>query len=117
MTVSAVYHLTAPSPGLLADGLTGAVSHCLNCNFCPSRPQIYWPTERGVAVQRGPLMLTLQSQSPANGRVERIISVLHAETKMSRVVIHLQFSGWPRASLPASPAPLVQFVAEVSPGP
>ena len=32
---------------------------------------------------------------------------------MSRVVIHLQFGGWPRAALPASPAPLVQFVAEV----
>ena len=67
-----------------------------------------------MSVQRGPLQLTLQSQSPANGRVERIISVLHGETKMSRVVIHLQFGGWPRSTLPASPAPLVQFVAEVS---
>ncbi|XP_023224136.1 tyrosine-protein phosphatase non-receptor type 23-like [Centruroides sculpturatus] len=77
------------------------------------KSQIYWPVERGNQINHGPFTLSLQSTKEKQTYVESILSIIHNETRMSRVVIHLQFTAFPINGVPASPSHLLQFIAEV----
>lgn len=54
---------------------------------------VYWPMERGVEMVVDRVKLTLQSSNPHKHWVERIIHV--TDTRLTRVVVHLQFLEWP----------------------
>lgn len=77
------------------------------------KSQIYWPTERGQQINHGPFTLSLQSTKEKQTYVESILSIIHNETRISRVIIHLQFTAFPVNGVPASPSHLLQFIAEV----
>ncbi|CAB3366076.1 Hypothetical predicted protein [Cloeon dipterum] len=74
--------------------------------------EIYWPTQRGEELSMGKLRLSLNSMNTKPSWTERLISITHTETKMSRVLVHLQFSVWPGSSFPDSPSTFLSFVAE-----
>lgn len=76
---------------------------------------VYWPVEKGVEMVVGRVKLTLQSSNTCKHWVERIIYI--TDSRMSRVVVHLQFTEWPGRLVklsqtnPFQPAlPLITFL-------
>ncbi|XP_059485040.1 tyrosine-protein phosphatase non-receptor type 23 isoform X2 [Neocloeon triangulifer] len=74
--------------------------------------EIYWPTQRGEELAIGKLRISLNSVNVKPSWTERLISITHPETKISRVLVHLQFTVWPGSSFPDSPSAFLSFVAE-----
>ncbi|XP_069698409.1 tyrosine-protein phosphatase non-receptor type 23 isoform X3 [Periplaneta americana] len=74
--------------------------------------QVYWPIEKGQELAMGKMKLTLQSSNVRSHWVERIVSVTAVEARVTRVIVHLQFTAWPGSSFPASPGPFLSFVSE-----
>ncbi|XP_034230470.1 tyrosine-protein phosphatase non-receptor type 23 isoform X2 [Thrips palmi] len=74
--------------------------------------QRYWPAEKGQELSLGRMRLNLQTANVKQHWTERIISVYDAETRASKIVVHLQFTAWPGSSFPASPGPFLSFVSE-----
>ncbi|XP_054282630.1 tyrosine-protein phosphatase non-receptor type 23-like [Macrosteles quadrilineatus] len=70
----------------------------------------YWPTEKGVEMIVGRVKLTLQTCNTCKHWVERIIYV--TDTRLAKVVVHLQFTEWPGSSFPSSPGPFLSLVSE-----
>lgn len=54
---------------------------------------VYWPVEKGVEMVMGRVKLTLQSTNTCKHWVERIIYI--TDSRLSKVVVHLQFTEWP----------------------
>ncbi|KAL0274013.1 UNVERIFIED_CONTAM: hypothetical protein PYX00_006557 [Menopon gallinae] len=73
---------------------------------------IYWPTEKGQELAMGKLKISLQSSNVRTHWIERIMSLCVAETRVTRVVVHLQFTSWPGSSFPESPGPFLSFASE-----
>ncbi|XP_055953488.1 tyrosine-protein phosphatase non-receptor type 23-like [Argiope bruennichi] len=74
---------------------------------------IYFPKERGAVQSCGAFETTLQSYKEKNGFIERMINVTHVKNRISRVVVHLQYTHWPASGIPQTPGPLLQFVSDV----
>ncbi|CAL1279997.1 unnamed protein product [Larinioides sclopetarius] len=80
---------------------------------------VYFPKERGAVQSCGAFETTLQSYKEKNGFVERMINVTHVKVslhilnRISRVVVHLQYTHWPASGIPQTPGPLLQFVSDV----
>ncbi|XP_026289340.1 tyrosine-protein phosphatase non-receptor type 23 isoform X1 [Frankliniella occidentalis] len=74
--------------------------------------QCYWPVEKNQEMSVGRMRLSLQTANIKQHWTERIISVSDAETRVSRIVVHFQFTAWPGSSFPASPGPFLSFVSE-----
>lgn len=74
---------------------------------------IYWPTEKGQVVDHDVLFLSLKSTKTKAWGIERLIVITQRETRNSRAVMHLQFTGWPPGGIPNSPAQFLQFVTDV----
>ncbi|CAG2065101.1 unnamed protein product [Timema podura] len=60
----------------------------------------------------GKMKLSLQSSNVRPHWTERILSICVGETRVSRVIVHLQFTAWPGSSFPASPGPFLSLVCE-----
>lgn len=56
---------------------------------------IYWPTEKNQVVDHDSLSVSLQSSKSKPWGIERLIFITHRETRISRAVMHLQFTAWP----------------------
>nr|CAD7437881.1 unnamed protein product [Timema bartmani] len=74
--------------------------------------QVYWPLEKGQELAMGKMKLSLQSSNIRPHWTERILSICVGETRVSRVIVHLQFTAWPGSSFPASPGPFLSLVCE-----
>nr|CAD7405110.1 unnamed protein product [Timema poppensis] len=74
--------------------------------------QVYWPLEKGQELAMGKMKLSLQSSNVRPHWTERILSICVGETRVSRVIVHLQFTAWPGSSFPASPGPFLSLVCE-----
>ncbi|XP_068222752.1 LOW QUALITY PROTEIN: tyrosine-protein phosphatase non-receptor type 23-like [Palaemon carinicauda] len=87
---------------------------CLNSE-AEVKGQIYWPSDVGSSCEYGQISVTLHSSceggSPLSCR--RVLHITHRTSKLTRVIIHMQFLGWPPSALPESPGPLLQFIADV----
>lgn len=55
--------------------------------------EIYWPVNKTDDLVHGKLKISLQSLNSKQHWIERIMSV--SDGKISRVVMHLQFTSWP----------------------
>ncbi|CAL4067009.1 unnamed protein product, partial [Meganyctiphanes norvegica] len=83
--------------------------------------QVYWPSEAGSHLEFGHISITLHNvvEGQGSGRPsgpcwsKRVFHISHQQTKITRVVIQIQFLGWPPSSMPESPGPLLQFLCEV----
>ncbi|ODM90715.1 Tyrosine-protein phosphatase non-receptor type 23 [Orchesella cincta] len=109
----------APLPATMADFWHMIWHHYIELVVCLSgdidlKEHFYWPKEKGASLEYGVLKIVLQTRNIKQHYVERILSVSHRELKQSRVVVHLQFTGWIGHTFPVSPGPLVGFVKEVS---
>ncbi|CAL8111900.1 unnamed protein product [Orchesella dallaii] len=121
-TSTAAYPLIAtqaPLPATMADFWHMIWHHYIELVVCLSsdidlKEHLYWPKEKGAFLEYGVLKIVLQTKNIKQHYVERILSVSHRDLKQSRVVVHLQFTGWPGHTFPVSPGPLVGFVKEVS---
>ncbi|KAK7066231.1 hypothetical protein SK128_024341 [Halocaridina rubra] len=110
----------APMPATFADFWTMVweqqveIIVCLNSE-AEVKGQLYWPCELGASLEYGHISVTLHSYSEAGTHVSfrRVLHITHKTSKLTRVIIHLQFLGWPPGAMPESPGPLLQFVAEV----
>ncbi|XP_071546877.1 uncharacterized protein mop isoform X2 [Panulirus ornatus] len=87
---------------------------CLNSD-AEVKGQVYLPSEVSSSVDYGQFTVILHSCRQAGSPVsyQRVLHVTHRTSKLSRVIIHLQFLGWPPSAMPESPSPLLQFLAEV----
>lgn len=56
---------------------------------------VYYPTEKGQDLVYGRLRLSLESVNIKSHWTERTITISVIEPRMTRVVIHLQFTSWP----------------------
>ncbi|XP_064081068.1 tyrosine-protein phosphatase non-receptor type 23-like isoform X2 [Macrobrachium nipponense] len=87
---------------------------CLNSE-AEVKGQIYWPSDVGSSCEYGQISVTLHSSceggSPLSCR--RVLHITHRTSKLTRVIIHMQFLGWPPSAMPESPGPLLQFIADV----
>ncbi|GAB6024218.1 hypothetical protein CHUAL_008917 [Chamberlinius hualienensis] len=77
------------------------------------RGDIYWPKDKGFSVEHGNLTVSLRNINNKTWGIERLFSVTHKETKISRTVMHLQFTGWSPGGIPKSPALFLQFISDV----
>ena len=110
----------APLPNTFADFWAMAweaqaeVIACLNSD-AEVKAQRYLPVALGEAQDFGPVSVQLHAQRDTPGvLLRRVLHVTHRQTKLMRVVIQLQFLGWPAGAMPDSPAPLLAFLQEVS---
>ncbi|KAJ1520087.1 hypothetical protein ONE63_004309 [Megalurothrips usitatus] len=74
--------------------------------------QSYWPAEKNQEMSFGRMRLSLQTANVKQFWTERIISVYDTESRVSRIIVHLQFTAWPGSSFPSSPGPFLTFVSE-----
>ncbi|XP_039279943.1 LOW QUALITY PROTEIN: tyrosine-protein phosphatase non-receptor type 23 [Nilaparvata lugens] len=105
----------APLPSTYADFWTMIIEQQVEIIVCllsdmEIGDDIYWPSVKGEERVFGKIKISLQSTNVRKHWVERLISVSNG--RMSRVVVHLQFTEWPGSSLPASPGPLLSLVQE-----
>lgn len=56
---------------------------------------VYWPENKTQDFNVGKIRISLQACNPRQHWVERILSVTALDTKIARVVVHLQFTAWP----------------------
>ncbi|KAK6165357.1 hypothetical protein SNE40_022299 [Patella caerulea] len=73
---------------------------------------IYWPTEKGKAMEHGQVILNLQSVKYKGLWTERIIYMLHTETKQGRTIVHLLYKNWPVSGFPDDVSHIVKFINE-----
>ncbi|XP_063228884.1 tyrosine-protein phosphatase non-receptor type 23 isoform X3 [Bacillus rossius redtenbacheri] len=94
--------------------LSSAENQCDSSVVCAGQleEQVYWPADRADDLVLGKLRLSLQSSNVRPHWTERILSLAVGETRVSRVVVHLQFTAWPGSSFPASPGPFLGLVSE-----
>ncbi|XP_076057743.1 tyrosine-protein phosphatase non-receptor type protein myopic isoform X2 [Oratosquilla oratoria] len=85
---------------------------CLNTE-AELKGQLYWPNQRGASLTFGALSISLQSYKDGSSWCQRVLQLTNHNTKLTRVVIHMQFLAWPPSAMPENPAPLLQFMAEV----
>ncbi|XP_022092290.1 receptor-type tyrosine-protein phosphatase T-like [Acanthaster planci] len=68
----------------------------------------YLPTKGSVDYP--PLAVSLESADKLTNNITlRYLRLTNAKTRVSRVVCHLQLSGWPNGRVPASPAPVLKL--------
>ncbi|KAL1124573.1 hypothetical protein AAG570_001197 [Ranatra chinensis] len=72
--------------------------------------EIYWAVSKNEDLVIGRVKVSLQSCNIRSYWVERIMSV--TDGKVTRVVVHLQFTAWPQRWFPESPGPLLCLVSE-----
>lgn len=87
---------------------------CLNSE-AEVKGQTYWPGEVGSSCDYGQITISLHSCREAGSPVsfQRVLHATHRTSRVTRVIIHLQFLGWPPSAMPESPGPLLQFISEV----
>ncbi|KAF4517207.1 hypothetical protein B566_EDAN005260 [Ephemera danica] len=73
---------------------------------------VYWPAQKGEELSVGKIRLSLQTVNVKSHWTERLITLVQAETRIKRVIVHLQFTTWPGSSFPASPSGFLSFVSE-----
>lgn len=56
---------------------------------------VYWPEDKTNDLTLSRTRLSLQTCNVRPHWVERILSVTSMDSKVSRVVVHLQFTAWP----------------------
>ncbi|XP_050712311.1 tyrosine-protein phosphatase non-receptor type 23-like isoform X2 [Eriocheir sinensis] len=87
---------------------------CLNSD-AEVKGQVYHGSEVSSSVDYGPYSVTVHSLRAGSSSTSchRVLHVTQRSTKITRVIIHLQFLGWPPSAMPETPGPLLQFVGEV----
>nr|XP_053638319.1 tyrosine-protein phosphatase non-receptor type 23-like isoform X2 [Cherax quadricarinatus] len=87
---------------------------CLNSD-AEVKGQVYLPSETASSVDYGHFTVVLHSCRQAGSPVslQRVLHVTHRTSKVTRVIIHLQFLGWPPSAMPENPSLLLQFLVEV----
>ncbi|KAK7863656.1 hypothetical protein R5R35_006186 [Gryllus longicercus] len=108
----------APLPSTISDFWTMVMEQQVEVVVCllsdaELSGQVYWPVDKSQEMVSGRLRLTLQSCNTRAHWVERILSITCGDTRVTRVIVHLQFTGWPGSSFPSSPGPFLALVLEV----
>nr|XP_045622432.1 tyrosine-protein phosphatase non-receptor type 23-like isoform X2 [Procambarus clarkii] len=87
---------------------------CLNSD-AEVKGQVYLPSETASSVDYGHFIVVLHSCRQAGSPVslQRVLHVTQRTSKVTRVIIHLQFLGWPPSAMPENPSLLLQFLVEV----
>lgn len=105
----------APLPSTYSDFWTMVIeqhAEIIVCLLADSQMngEIYWAVNKTEDLVLGKIKVSLQSLNTKPHWIERIISV--SDGKISRVIMHLQFTSWPHSWMPESPAPFLQLVNE-----
>ncbi|XP_015120236.1 tyrosine-protein phosphatase non-receptor type 23 isoform X2 [Diachasma alloeum] len=85
---------------------------CLCSDDQMDNQEIYWPSEGG-GLSVGGFNLQLKTLTNHSSYVRRVITVFNSKERAEKVVVHMQYSSWPRGGFPSSPGGFLSFATDI----
>ncbi|XP_039256078.2 uncharacterized protein LOC120332825 [Styela clava] len=86
----------------------------VNAKDVPKKCPIYWPEDRSVPQQHGPLTVSFTNRKTHGDLyIERKFTVKHKNLSLAMSVTQLQYIAWPEHRLPSSASDLLSFLTVV----